>query len=246
MEYIEELKAEPDHEGIDFNILTYGIGEDLHSNGLEKLESIACHNDGIAYEIANVDDSLSTTMASYYQLFSLSRQIRNENDTWIVWVDYYDYGTGYLLFGACVPVYDKTSDPYGLLGIACVDVAGERFIDSNASTWGNSVGIYDDWETVYQELQETAKLCPILDNFDDDQLEVIRQSSQNAKSCQNNNNNNSGLSSQEITSIIIACVMVLIVIILCICLYQVRKYTSREKEGQMVEIAHAGAQQRGK
>ena len=91
---------------------------------LNTVLGISCNNDGIAYEIANVDDFLSTTMASYYQLYSLSREIRSENDTLIVWVDYYDYGTWYLLFGACVPVYDKTTDPYGLLGIACVDVAG--------------------------------------------------------------------------------------------------------------------------
>ena len=255
VDYIEELKDEPDHEGISFNILTYGIGEDLDEYNLEKLQNISCNNDGIAYEIANIDDSLSTTMASYYQMFSLSRQIQNDNDTWIMWVDYYDLFTGYLLFAACVPVYDKTTDPYQLLGIAVVDVASERLIDSNASTWNNSVGIHDDWEEVYEEMQETAKLCPLL-NFDPDQLEVIRRSSQNAKTCstyttstanptENSDENidtmddSSDLSNGEITAIIIGGVAVLVGVILGMCLYQVRKL-ARQKEEKMQEIAVPG------
>ena len=245
VDYIEELKEDA-VEGISFNILTYGIGEDLNSDSLETLKDIACQNDGIAYEIENIDDSLSTTMASYYQMFSLSRQTRNENDTWIVWVDYYDFFTGYLLISACVTVYDKTTDPYSLLGVVCVDVAAERLINSNKSEWGNSVGIYDDWNDVYDEMQSTAKLCPIL-NFDYDQLEVIRQSSQNGKSCENKSNN-SDLSSEQSVAIIIAVSVAVVFCCFVVCLYltqqkkQAREQTipsHKAKTGKNVEAEMA-------
>ena len=256
VEYIEELKEEPDHEGINFNILTYGIGEDLDANGTQKLQDIACTNDGIAYEIKNIDDSLSTTMSSYYQMFSLSRQIKNElNDSWIVWVDYYDFLTGYLLISACGNVYDKTTNPHQLLGVVCADVAAERLIDSNKSTWGNSVGLYDDWDDVYEEMESTAKLCPIL-KFDFDQLEVIRQSSQNAKSCEiivnstNPNDKNNGIGGGVIALIIGSVVVLIVGVGLVVALRQHRVRLKGEKdEGTSTELTmkaiHATGEKEG-
>ena len=184
----------------------------MGKSDLKKLKGIACNNDGIYYRIRDITDDISSIMASYYQMFVSLRNSANE-ESWVVWIDYLNALTGYRAISATLPVYDKTTNPHTLLGVAVAEVAAERIIDSTRSDWGNDVGIYDDFEAVFAEMMNSAKQCPTLD-FSYDQLESIRSSLDNAETCESSNS-----SDDSGAIIIVVCVVggLCIVILIFIC-----------------------------
>ena len=182
VELIENLKSNTSNEGIEFKILTYGIGDDLDESDLSVLKDISCNNDGIFYEIGDITDDLSYTMASYYQLFVSLRDTSDIDEASVIWIDFLDGLTGYRLISANLPVYDKTTNPYTLLGVVVSDVAAERIIDSEASSWGTDVGIYDDFDEIFSDMLTSSKQCPSLD-YDYTELESIRSSISDSGIC---------------------------------------------------------------
>ena len=181
VELIDELKNMYKDDDIYFKILTYAIGDDLDQNALDKLLNISCSNQGIYYRIEDITDDISSIMASYYQMFASLRNTKNE-DSWVVWGDHLDTLTGYRVMSAALPVYDKTTNPHTLLGVSVAEVNSARLIDPNLSQWGIDVGLYHDFDSVFQDMLNSAKTCPTLD-FTFDQLETIRKSLPNAHFC---------------------------------------------------------------
>ena len=224
VELIEDLKND---NNIDFKILTYGIGDDLNSDDLSKLKDIACKNNGIYYKIDDINDNLSSTMASYYQLFVSLRETSNADDIANVkWIDYIDALTGYRLISANLPVYDKTTDPYTLLGVVVSDVASERLINTNLSEWGNDTGIYDDFDIIFNNMMNSSKQCAKFD-FNYKQLETIRKTIVNSASC---DTKPEGLTTGEIVLITLSSLVGFVLLSLLLCwLYNCRKTKTQPK-----------------
>ncbi|XP_063407199.1 VWFA and cache domain-containing protein 1-like [Mytilus trossulus] len=104
-------------------ILTYGLGQQLSTNAIQKLKDMAAQTrTDVSYgeikigEFKHISnpDFLRSSMASYYNRFSSSEEIQNP----IFSVPYQDlFGIG-LITSICLPVYRPGGE---LVGVACSD-----------------------------------------------------------------------------------------------------------------------------
>ena len=223
---INELKHSDSYSSnsfnIDFKILTYGIGDNLYESDLQLLKNISCSNDGIYYRIKDITDDISYIMSSYYQMFVSLRNNNNDDQSWVVWMDYLNSLTGYRAISAALPVYDKTTNPHTLLGVVLSEVAAERLIDYHLSQWGNDVGIYDDYDSVYKDMMNSAKRCPTLD-FNFEQLENIRSLLTNAETCDEYGSSNGKKENDQVLMIIIWIIVAVFIVLSVLCAYCIRR-----------------------
>ncbi|XP_076082495.1 VWFA and cache domain-containing protein 1-like isoform X1 [Mytilus galloprovincialis] len=122
-EPLEVIKEENKKMNNRVVILTYGLGQQLSTNAIQKLKDMAAQTrTDVSYgeiqigEFKHISnpDFLRSSMASYYNRFSSSEEIQNP----IFSVPYQDlFGIG-LISSICLPIYRPGGE---LVGVACSD-----------------------------------------------------------------------------------------------------------------------------
>ena len=145
-------------------IMTYALGDAVGAQYRDYLKDIACHNDGIFYEIAdnNADKSLADAMSGYFDYFAAGTAYHED----IRYVLYDDFNTGTELLSGCKSAFDRTVSPPALIGVTCMDVNVVADLPSlkEQPSWADFAQKFTD---------ETASCIPV--RFSPVELEEVRR-----------------------------------------------------------------------
>merc|ERR1712085_240811 len=130
----------------DVVFFTYTIGTGADKSIAKRL---ACENKGVFYPVPDGAD-LDTIMGMYFQYFSTGQEVCSNN-----YVSYTAVGTGSKLYGACMPMYNRTGKEKSLLGVSCLDVN----LLGNMETMRSQAG----WNHFKCQASDISKQCRSLD-----------------------------------------------------------------------------------
>jgi len=129
----------------DTYVFTYALGSSSEKSITKRL---ACENRGVFYSVSDEQD-LADVMLRYFNYFVQGQEICNAA------VTKYFTTTGFQVYGACLPMYNRTKPFRSLLGVACTDVNLVADVPAMQKTAG--------WNHFVCAASDTTKMCKSLD-----------------------------------------------------------------------------------